>query len=143
MALLFQEPVWLFVAEDHPLAGKEHLHYSDLAGCGFAFPHDDCLFVIEMLRRIREKQVDIGKTSYLGGVQLVLEQVMKNRAIALMPRSAVERVQENNRVSCLMMEEEPLLVWETLIYKDYDMLKPAARNLLRYCINDAQNRPGN
>lgn len=142
-ALLFREPVLLFASEDHPLAGKAHLHYSDLEGCSFAFPHDDCLFVVEMLRRIRESQVAIGKTSYLGGVQLVLEQVMKNRAIALMPRSAVQRVQESRRVSCLQMDEEPLLVWETIIYKDYDLLKPAARNLLRYCINDAQSRQGN
>ena len=52
-ALLRRQPVVLFAAEDHPLAGKEHLHYGDLAGCDFAFPHDDCLFVVEMLRRIR------------------------------------------------------------------------------------------
>ncbi len=138
--LLYQEPVLLFAAQDHPLAGKQHLHYSDLAGCDFAFPHDDCLFVIEMLRRIRENKVTIGKTSYLGGVQLVLEQVMKNGAIAIMPRSAVERVREDRAIACLQLEEAPLLVWETLIYKDYDELKGAARNLLRYCINDAQRR---
>ncbi len=138
--LLYQEPVLLFVAEDHPLAGKPHLRYSDLAGCDFAFPHDDCLFVIEMLRRIRENNVVIGKTSYLGGVQLVLEQVMKNGAIAVMPRSAVERVREERIIASLQLDEQPLLVWETLIYKDYDELKPAARNLLRYCINDGQRK---
>ena len=139
-AYLYQEPVLFFSAKDHPLAERDHLRYDDLAGFDFAFPHDDCLFVLEMLGRLKNRRVAIGKTSYLGGVQLVMRQVLKNKAIALVPLSAIQTLQESDGIVPLRLDEEPLWVWETLLYKNYDALKPAAKNLLRYCIHYAQSR---
>lgn len=137
---LYQEPILLVAAKDHPLAAMEHLQYEDLEGLDFAFPHDDCLFVLEMLNRLKKRRITIGKTSYLGGVQLVIRQVLKNKALALVPLSAALTLQESNDIVTLQMDEEPLWVWETLLYKNFDTLKPAAKNLLRYCVNYAQRR---
>ena len=142
MAYLFQEPVCMMASKKHPLAGKEHLRYEDLRGCSFAFPHDDCLFVLETLRRIRTRGVQLEKTSYLGGVQLVLDEVTANDAIAIMPRSGALRAAQNDQIILLQMDEPPVWVWETLIYKDFELLKPAAKSLLRYCIQDAKRKTG-
>lgn len=137
---LYQEPVMIVAAKDHPLVTHTHLHYEDLAGVDFAFPHDDCLFVLEMLDRLKKRRVNIGKTSYLGGVRLVIRQVLKNKALALVPLSAAQTLQESDDIVVLKLDEEPLWVWETLLYKNYDALKPAAQSLLRYCIHYAQSR---
>ena len=137
---LYQEPVRMFTSRNHPLAERDHLHYPDLNNADFAFPHDDCLFVLEMLDRLKQNYVEIGKTSYLGGVQLVIEQVLKNNAIAIMPLSAIKKLQESTDIVILQLDEPVLWVWETLLYKDVQALKQPAKIFLRHCAAYALDR---
>ena len=137
---LYQEPVCLLAAEDHPLAKKEQVHYADLEGVDFAFPHDDCLFVVEMLRRFAQNQVHIGRASYLGGVQLVLESLFRTKALAIMPLSAVRKLQERMRIVPLDFAEPRLWVWEVVLYKDFSALSPAGKTFYRHCQAYARER---
>lgn len=129
---LYREPVYLMVSKEHPLAGRMGLHYEDLAGLPFVYPHDTCCFVSELERRLSGHGVSLGRITYLGGVQLVVEYVHREGAMTLAPHSALARYVDVYGLTKLDMNEEPLLTWETVVYKSYETMKPAARALAGY-----------
>ena len=86
---LYREPVYMMVSWDHPLAQKKGLKYDALEGMQFMYPHDTCCFVSEFLPMLAKMGVHLGKTTFLGGVQLVVEQVRKEGAMTLAPHSTI------------------------------------------------------
>lgn len=130
--LLYQEPVYLMVSWDHPLANRHALHYRDLTGMPFVYPHDTCCFVSEFLPKLARRGVELGKIAYLGGVHLVVEQVRQEGAMTMVPYCALERYAENYGLVKLDLAEEPVWAWEMLVYRSYEALRPAARALVRY-----------
>ncbi len=68
---------------DHPLAQKKGLKYEALEGMQFMYPHDTCCFVGEFLPMLEKMGIHLSKTTFLGGVQLVVEQVRKEGAMTL------------------------------------------------------------
>ena len=70
---LYREPVYLMVAWDNPMAQKKKLKYEDLTGMPFVYPHDTCCFVGEFLPMMEQMGIHLGKVTFLGGVQLVME----------------------------------------------------------------------
>lgn len=135
---LYQEPVYLMVAWDHPLSQCHALHYEDLTGMPFVYPHDTCCFVSEFLPQLAQRGVSLGKTAYLGGVPLVVEQVRQEGAMTMVPYCAMSRYAETFGLVKLDLAEEPVWAWEMLVYRSYDMLCPTARALVRFSLSYAR-----
>lgn len=130
---LYREPVYLMVAWDNPMAQKKKLKYEDLTGMPFVYPHDTCCFVGEFLPMMEQMGIHLGKVTFLGGVQLVMERARQEGAMTLVPHRASRQYAEVYGMVRLDMDEEPIWAWENIIYKNYETLKPAARALARYC----------
>lgn len=130
---LYREPVYLMVAWDHPMAQKKKLKYEDLTGMPFVYPHDTCCFVGEFLPMMEQMGVHLGKITFLGGVQLVMERARQEGAMTLVPHRASRQYAEVYGMVKLDMDEEPIWAWENIVYKNYETLKPPARALARYC----------
>lgn len=128
---LYREPVYMMVSWDHPLAQKKGLKYDALEGMQFMYPHDTCCFVGEFLPMLAKMGVHLGKTTFLGGVQLVVEQVRKEGAMTLAPHCAAQHYHDAYGLVKLDMDEEPIWAWENMVYKNYETLKPTARALAR------------
>ena len=130
---LYREPVYLMVAWDNPMAQKKKLKYEDLTGMPFVYPHDTCCFVGEFLPMMEQMGIHLGKITFLGGVQLVMERARQEGAMTLVPHRASRQYAEVYGMVRLDMDEEPIWAWENVVYKHYETLKPAARALARYC----------
>lgn len=130
---LYREPVYLMVAWDHPMAHKKKLKYEDLTGMPFVYPHDTCCFVGEFLPLMEQMGIHLGKITFLGGVQLVMERARQEGAMTLVPHRASRQYAEVYGMVRLDMDEEPIWAWENVVYKNYETLKPPARALARYC----------
>ena len=130
---LYREPVYLMVAWDNPMAQKKKLKYEDLTGMPFVYPHDTCCFVGEFLPMMEQMGIHLGKVTFLGGVQLVMERARQEGAMTLAPHRASRQYAEVYGMVRLDMDEEPIWAWENVVYKNYETLKPAARALARYC----------
>ena len=130
---LYREPVYLMVAWDNPMAQKKKLKYEDLTGMPFVYPHDTCCFVGEFLPMMEQMGIHLGKVTFLGGVQLVMERARQEGAMTRVPHRASRQYAEVYGMVRLDMDEEPIWAWENIVYKNYETLKPAARALARYC----------
>ena len=130
---LYREPVYLMVAWDNPMAQKKKLKYEDLTGMPFVYPHDTCCFVGEFLPMMEQMGIHLGKVTFLGGVQLVMERARQEGAMTLVPHRASRQYAEVYGMVRLDMDEEPIWAWENIVYKNYETLKPTARALVRYC----------
>ena len=130
---LYREPVYLMVAWDNPMAQKKKLKYEDLTGMPFVYPHDTCCFVGEFLPMMEQMGIHLGKVTFLGGVQLVMERARQEGAMTLVPHRASRQYAEVYGMVRLDMDEEPIWAWENVVYKNYETLKPAARAFARYC----------
>ena len=119
------------VSWDHPLAQKKGLKYEALEGMQFMYPHDTCCFVGEFLPMLEKMGIHLSKTTFLGGVQLVVEQVRKEGAMTLAPHCAAQHYHDAYGLVRLDMDEDPIWAWENIVYKNYETLKPAARALAR------------
>lgn len=129
---LYREPVYLLTGWENPILRKEELGYEDLQGMTFVYPHDTCCFVSELLSVLRRRGVSLGRVNYLGSMHLVVEHVHSESAVTLMPRCAVERFCSANDMAVIELGEPQIWAWNTLVYKHYESLRPAARALLRY-----------
>ena len=130
---LYREPVYLMVAWDHPMAHKKKLKYEELTGMSFVYPHDTCCFVGEFLPLMEQMGIHLGKITFLGGVQLVMERARQEGAMTLVPHRASRQYAEVYGMVKLDLDEEPIWAWENIVYKNYETLKPPARALARYC----------
>ena len=128
---LYREPVYIMVSWDHPLAQKKGLKYEALEGMQFMYPHDTCCFVGEFLPMLEKMGIHLSKTTFLGGVQLVVEQVRKEGAMTLAPHCAAQHYHDAYGLVRLDMDEDPIWAWENIVYKNYETLKPVARALAR------------
>ena len=112
---LYREPVYIMVSWDHPLAQKKGLKYEALEGMQFMYPHDTCCFVGEFLPMLEKMGVHLSKTTFLGGVQLVVEQVRKEGAMTLAPHCAAQHYHDAYGLVRLDMDEEPIWAWENIV----------------------------
>lgn len=138
MALLYREPVYLLTGRENPIFDRGSLRYEDLQDIAFAYPHDSCCFICELLSLLRRKGVALGKVTYLGNVLLVSEQVHAANALTLMPHSAVKHFCSIYDMAVVELGEPKIWAWEMLVYKNYESLRPLARALLRQTTEYAQ-----
>ncbi|MDO5376968.1 MAG: LysR family transcriptional regulator [Clostridia bacterium] len=131
---MYEEPVYLVAARENPLTKRAHVVYEELQGMNFVHPHDNCCFATELLTKLRQRDVQLGKVSYVGGVQLVVDQAHRRNALTLTPQSALERYEEAYDMVRLQMDEEPIWAWECIIHKDFELLKPEVKTLIRFSL---------
>lgn len=130
---LFKEEICLVTAANSPLARGRGLRYADLEGYNFAFPHDDCCAAVEVLRRLRHAGVEPGSVSYLGVVQLIIEQVQSRHALMAVPRSAVRHLQEKWGLKAIDLAEPPVITYARALYRSEQSLNEEERALIRFC----------
>lgn len=135
---LYQEPVWLMASQEHPLARRKALHYTDLEGVDFVYPHDSCCFVTEFLSRLERRGVSLGKCMYVGNMDLVIELARQGNAMTLVPYNAVKRFERRFGMTAIDMDEEPIWAWQNVVFKSYDALAPIAKSLLRQSLSFAR-----
>lgn len=136
--ILFGEPVRLVTAANNPIAARQCVRYEHLTGVNFAFPHDDCCAAVEILRRLGKRGVDVGRVSYLGVMQLVMEQVRQNMAVMVLPDSAARNLCESMGFCMLRLQEEDVNVYARILYRDRKQLCPEARMLAEFCMENAE-----
>lgn len=136
---MYEEPVYLVAAKENPLTMREHIVYEDLQGMNLVHPHDNCCFSTELIPKLRQRGVELGKISYVGGVHLVIDQARSKGALALAPESALERYEEVYGMVRLNLDEEPIWVWECIMYKNFEMLRPEVKTLIRFSLNTPKN----
>ena len=130
MAPLYREPVYLLTGRENPIFDRGSLRYEDLQDIAFAYPHDSCCFICELLSLLRRKGVALGKVTYLGNLLLVAEQIHKEHAVTLMPHTAVEHFCSTYDMRVIDLGGPVIWTWNTLVYKNFESLHPLARTLL-------------
>lgn len=137
MLPLYQESAYLMAARDDGLAERQGLRYEDLAGVDFVYPHDSCCFVEKFMDCLSARGVSLGRGLYLGNMQLVIERARRGGVITLVPQGAVSHMQKNGLV-CLSMREPPIRAWQCVLFKQYEALRPVARELLEHAVAHAR-----
>lgn len=130
MVPLYREPVYLLTGRENPIFDRGSLRYEDLQDIAFAYPHDSCCFICELLSLLRRKGVALGKVTYLGNLLLVAEQIHKEHAVTLMPHTAVEHFCSTYDMRVIDLGGPVIWTWNTLVYKNFESLHPLARALL-------------
>ena len=134
---MYQEQVFLMADKEHPLAGRQGIRYEDLQGMRFVYPHDSCCFVVELFARLKNRDVHVGKATYPGSMHLVIEQVHAKKALTLMPFSAAERYCREHDMVILDMDEQPIMAYEMIVYKE-DAVNALTKTMLHFSGEYAQ-----
>lgn len=136
--LLFREPVRLMVARDNPLAARKNVHYEDLAGMPFAFPHDDCPAATEILWQLQQRQIAPGQVNYLGVVPLVIEKLHRHPTLFAVQHSVTKRFSNLYGLETVDLREEDIWMWARVLYRENGAVKPACRALIRHAVQYAE-----
>lgn len=128
---LYNEPICLVTTVDHPLAvaGKP-VFYGDLQSQKFAFTYDDCCFTMAFRNRMQKEDVIPESELFLGSLSAVLNSVIQDHRIALIPYSAVPKLQ-NEKLVCLNWQDEPIRPWVQIIYDANHRLSAAEKEMIR------------
>lgn len=133
---MYREPAFLIASASSPAAHAESLHYEDLAGMEFVYPHDTCCFVTMLMPELERRGVMLKRVTYLGGMQLVLDQARRDGALTLAPLRAMRRFEEVYGLQRLNLMEAPLYAWETVLLGPNATRGPV-QTLLRFSLGDA------
>lgn len=134
---LYREPAFLVASRQNPLANAKGLHYEDLGGMEFVYPHDTCCFVTMLIPELVRRKITLKRVSYLGGMQLVVDQARRNGAVTLAPKCALRRFEETFGLVRLDMLEEPFCAWETILLGSHAKA-PAVQALLDFSMREAK-----
>ena len=131
---LYQEPIFLLVSKDHPLAGEKELRYSDLINQQIVYPHRDCCFTEELLSRLQKACYSKITPSCLGSVGLTINQARENHAVMISPHRAAQYLEKSFHLTHLHIDEEPLTVWQRILYNSFDSIHPGAKGMVSFCV---------
>lgn len=126
---LYNEPVCLLAASQHPLAQEKEIGYQDLTGQKFAFTYDNCCFTMAFRERMRREGIAVHSELFLGSMSAVLQSVCNDGRIALVPYTTFLRLQDQ-RLVCLPWKGEPLRVWLQILYERARNLSLAERKMI-------------
>ena len=134
---LYREPAFLVASRQNPLSSARGLHYEDLKGMEFVYPHDSCCFVNMLISELGRRRIELKKVSFLGGMQLVVNQVRRKDTVTLAPQCALRRFEETYGLVRLDMQEKPLSAWETILLGSRAE-KEAVQELLDFSMREAR-----
>lgn len=135
---LYREPAFLVASRQNPLSSARGLHYEDLKGMEFVYPHDSCCFVNMLIPELLRRRIELKKVSFLGGMQLVVNQARREGTVTLAPQCALRRFEETYGLVRLDMQEKPLSAWETILLGKHAK-KEAVQELLNFSMREAQH----
>jgi len=128
---MYREPAYLVASRTNPLIGREKLHYEELSGLEFVYPHDSCCFVRMLMPELQKRQVKLKKITFLGGMHFVTREAGTGNALTLAPENALEQFDEIYDLVPLDLNEEPMWAWESiLVGKRAEM--PEVKKLIEY-----------
>ena len=133
---MYREPAFLVAPASCPAAKADALRYEDLSGMEFVYPHDTCCFVTMLMPELERRGVTLRRVTYLGGMQLVVEQARRDGALTLAPLRALRRFQETYGLVRLNLLESPLYAYETILLGHRAAREPV-QALLRFSLGDA------
>ena len=133
---MYREPAFLVASASSPAAKAESLHYEDLAGMEFVYPHDTCCFVTMLMPELERRGVSLKRVTYLGGMQLVIEKAKQDGALTLAPLRAMRRFEDVYGLRRLNLLEAPLYAWETVLLGP-NAAKEPVQTLLRFSLGEA------
>ena len=131
---LYQESIFLMVSKDHPLAEEKGLHYGDLINQQLVYPHRDCCFTEELLQRLQKACCSRIIPSCLGSIGLAINQALENHAIMIIPHRAAQYLEKSFKLKRLDIDEEPLTVWQRILFSSFDSIHPAAKGMVSLCV---------
>ena len=134
---LYREPAFLVASRQNPLSVARGLRYEDLNGMEFVYPHDTCCFVTMLIPELVRRKIGLKRVSYLGGMQLVVDQARREGAVTLAPQCALRRFEETYGLVRLDMKEEPFCAWETILLGSRAKAD-AVQELLNFSLQEAQ-----
>lgn len=137
---LFREPNALICLATNPLAVRTGLHYEDLAGASFAFPHDDCLCAVDILEKLKQRGVTYGSISCPGSMPSVIDLAVRDGAILSLPYSAGEYLARHHNMAILDLDEEKTWVYARALFRQRAKLSLPAQDLLAFVRNCAAVR---
>ncbi len=122
------------VSKDHPLSNEKGLHYNDLVNQQLVYPHRDCCFTEELLLRLQKACYSRIIPSCLGSIGLAINQALENHAIMIAPHRAAQYLEKNFNLTRLDIDEEPLTVWQRILYNSFDLIHPGAKGMVSFCV---------
>lgn len=135
---LFQEPMRLVTAGDCPIAGRKDAHFEDLAGMEFAFPHDDCPCVVELLHALAQRRVEHGSVQYFGAASLVVEKLLQGQAVTILPYSTAQRYRKVYGLEVVRLDEKELWMNVRIVYRSFEGLTAEGRALVAHSLRYAK-----
>ena len=91
-----------------------------------------------LIPELLQRRIELKRVSFLGGMQLVVDQARKEGAVTLAPQCALRRFEETYGLVRLDMQEKPLCAWETILLGSHAK-KEAVQELLRFSMKEARN----
>ncbi len=130
---MYREAAYLVSSRSNPLSERKKLHYEELNGMEFVYPHDSCCFVRMLMPELEKRQVKLKKITFLGGMHFVTREAGNSNALTLAPEHALTLFDEIYDLVPLDLDEEPMYAWETiLVGKRAEM--PEVKKLLDYAL---------
>ena len=130
---LYQEPLYILVSADNPLATQPRLHYDSLSGLPLSFPHDSCALARELLHHINCRGVKLGEITYLGGYHMCIMQAHESGAGILATYSSLERLCSMFNLKPLDLMEDPIWAWKRMVFLNHSELPASSQLLIRHC----------
>lgn len=139
--LLYRERVCVMAQPQHLLAGKAGITYRDLGSYPFVCPHLDCCFTEEILKRVQEACNKKIVPSCVGTIKLSAHQAYADNAILITTERVACHMEEKFRLVRLSLAEDPLYVWQRILYLNNQLIHPAAGGLIRFFTDCCQELP--
>jgi DNA-binding transcriptional LysR family regulator len=137
---MYREPAFLIASCSNPLTFQEHLHYEDLNGMEFVYPHDSCCFVRMLMPELESRGIQLNKITYLGSMQFVISEARNPHVLTLAPEHTLAHFRDVYDLLPLSMDETPMYAWENiLIGKRADLAE--VRALVEFACSWAANNP--
>ena len=92
---------------------------------------------VSLIPELLRRRIELKKVSFLGGMQLVVDQARREGTVTLAPQCALRRFEETYGLVRLDMQEKPLSAWETILLGSRAE-KEAVQELLDFSMREAR-----
>lgn len=138
--LLYNEPVCIMAAKEHPLRKKEEVTWEDLAPYPVYHPHDTCVFFRTYTEQMKARNLIPARPSFLGSMALVAQQTKREPSIMLVPYMGRQVIHDEYGLEQLAFADPSFRFWESLQYRKDADSNPVIRRMVRFAIRYADEQ---